>query len=113
MIILERAIVKKAESEGRMNMTTTLNKIASILAFLIGAISIGAGAKAIQGWEYRSVRSTANPQGDTQLLIGLGKVIWRFNLDIAPHEKWPSTQRELVIANNNNTQFRSMKEYTF
>lgn len=108
MIILERAIAKKAGLEGRMNMTTTLNKTASILAFLIGA-----GAKAILGWENRSVRSTANPQGDTQLLIGLGKVIWRFNLDIAPHEKWPSTQRELVIADNNNTQFRSMKEYTF
>jgi hypothetical protein len=34
-----------------MNMTTTLNKIASVLAFLIGAISIAAGAKAIQGWD--------------------------------------------------------------
>lgn len=32
-------------------MNTTLNKIASILAFLIGSMSIVAGARAMMGWE--------------------------------------------------------------
>lgn len=32
-------------------MNTTLNKIASILAFLIGSMSIVAGARAMTGWE--------------------------------------------------------------
>jgi len=32
-------------------MKTTLNKIASVLAFLIGSMSIVAGARAMTGWE--------------------------------------------------------------
>ena len=32
-------------------MNTTLNKIASIIAFIIGAMSIVAGGKAMQGWD--------------------------------------------------------------
>ncbi|MBK8782775.1 MAG: hypothetical protein IPO22_13425 [Anaerolineales bacterium] len=32
-------------------MNTTLNKIASVLAFLVGGLSIFAGALAMTGWE--------------------------------------------------------------
>ncbi len=32
-------------------MNTNLNKIASILAFIVGAMSIVAGGKAMQGWD--------------------------------------------------------------
>ena len=32
-------------------MNTTLNKIAAILAFIIGAMSVVAGGKAMQGWD--------------------------------------------------------------